>query len=340
MAAKATVKDVQRLFLQAVLSRGVLSGKMAQTLWAKSKDAVMAADNTLDIPHSGTREDWDEFVVKVNQALDPLDLEFRTLQEETSGREMYAIVNRKGDEIAQMATDYTPGEIAFFKAMVEQIMLAPRDSFSISSLAALREVSALKPKSNMSKTQAEIVLASFVAKGWLLKSKRGRYSLSTRALLELQPYLKSTYPDEIIECLICLGMMTKGVSCPTANCQVRMHYHCFAKYAARNRKCPTCDSDWPGADPHEMKPVGEAAVRDGDDGKRRVRKSVENSDDDEEEDENLDDEPSQPRTQQSRKTKSKPAADESMEGNEEEDEGEESNTPVKTQGKRRSSRRS
>jgi hypothetical protein len=27
-------------------------------------------------------------------------------------------VNRKGDEIAQMATDYTPNEIAFFKAIV------------------------------------------------------------------------------------------------------------------------------------------------------------------------------------------------------------------------------
>jgi RNAse (barnase) inhibitor barstar len=32
-------------------------------------------------------------VVKVNQALNPLDLEFRHLQEETSGREMYAIVS-------------------------------------------------------------------------------------------------------------------------------------------------------------------------------------------------------------------------------------------------------
>jgi hypothetical protein len=52
---------------------------------------------------------------------------------------------------------------------VEQIMLAPNSSYSISSLAALREVNALT--SPMSKTQAESVLASFVAKGWLLKSK-------------------------------------------------------------------------------------------------------------------------------------------------------------------------
>lgn len=109
---------------------------------------------------------------------------------------------------------------------VEQIMLAPNSSYSISSLAALREVNALT--SPMSKTQAESVLASFVTKGWLLKSKlrlpflsprmrtllnstnnllyprrKGRFSLSPRALLELQPYLKSTYPDEILDCTIC-----------------------------------------------------------------------------------------------------------------------------------------
>jgi len=52
---------------------------------------------------------------------------------------------------------------------VEQIILAPNSSYSISSLAALREVNALT--SPMTKTQAESVLASFVAKGWLLKSK-------------------------------------------------------------------------------------------------------------------------------------------------------------------------
>jgi len=48
-------------------------------------------------------------------------------------------------------------------------MLAPHEAFSVSSLAALRELSAIK--SNMSKTQAEVVLGSFVAKGWLLKSR-------------------------------------------------------------------------------------------------------------------------------------------------------------------------
>lgn len=48
-------------------------------------------------------------------------------------------------------------------------MLAPNDSYSCPSLVALREVSTLK--SNMSKAQAEIVLNSFITRGWLLKSK-------------------------------------------------------------------------------------------------------------------------------------------------------------------------
>lgn len=109
----------------------------------------------------------------------------------------------------------------FMHTKVERIMLAPHESYSISSMAALREPTSAKL--NITKSQAEIVLGSFVAKGWLLKSKwvnhssfmyiqltvdgrKGRYSLSTRSILELLPYLKSTYPEEILECTICLDV--------------------------------------------------------------------------------------------------------------------------------------
>ena len=48
-------------------------------------------------------------------------------------------------------------------------MLAPREAYSVSSFAALREVNSLK--TSMTKNHAENVLGSFVAKGWLLKSR-------------------------------------------------------------------------------------------------------------------------------------------------------------------------
>lgn len=49
-------------------------------------------------------------------------------------------------------------------------MTAPNESYSVSSLAALRELNNLEG-TKMSKSQGEIVLESFVAKGWLYKSE-------------------------------------------------------------------------------------------------------------------------------------------------------------------------
>jgi len=150
-------------------------------------------------------------------------------------------------------------------------MLAPNSSYSISSLAALREVNALT--SPMSKTQAESVLASLVAKGWLLKSKKGRYSLSPRSLLELQPYLKSTYPDEVLDCTICFEILTRGHACPRGNCRVRMHGACYEAYRRSNGKCPACNEDWGRVGNDRVVPVGEAAAPK-DDWPRRTRRSA------------------------------------------------------------------
>ncbi|KAG9318781.1 Nse1 non-SMC component of SMC5-6 complex-domain-containing protein [Chiua virens] len=276
-----TSNDVQRLFLQAIFSRGILSFKHAQVLWARCIDTVKVANPTLAVRFDESRQAWDRFVTDINIALNPLDLEFRHLSDEQTGTEMYAVVNTKDDEVAQMATDYTPLEIAYFKAVVEQIMLAPHNAYSVSSLAALREVTALK--SNMTKSQAESVLGSLVAKGWLLKSKRARYFLSTRALLELSTYLKSNYPDECQECTICMELITRGASCNTPNCPAVIHFHCFRKLRARRAACPTCSADWP-QDAKNLKPIGEAAVKDGQDEGRRVRRKSTTVSDEEEED--------------------------------------------------------
>ncbi|KAG6911470.1 hypothetical protein DXG01_014544 [Tephrocybe rancida] len=321
--------DVQRVFLQAIFSRAVVSTQLAQTLWAKSIEAVNAANPELNIQKPAGRDAWDSFVTKINKSLDSLDLEFRHLHDENTGKEMYAMVNRKGDEIAQIATEYTPAEIAFFKAIIELIMMAPRESFSASSTAALREVSAIKPKTNMTKTQAEVVLGSFVAKGWLVKSKRGRYSLSTRSLLELLPYLKSTYPDELIECTICMEILTRGIACPTNNCKTRMHYHCFTTFRRRQAACPSCRVEWPAT--HSEKPliaVGEGAAREGDDAKRWARNEASDEDEDEEEPDDEEEShatqsqsQSQPKTQRTQRArKAKVVRDESMDVDDEDGE--------------------
>ncbi|KAH0827088.1 Nse1 non-SMC component of SMC5-6 complex-domain-containing protein [Lanmaoa asiatica] len=321
--------DVQRLFLQAVFSRGILSVKHAQILWAKCIDAVKAAAPSLGIQFDDSRQAWDKFVSDINTALNPLDLEFRHLADEETGVEMYAVVNTKDDEIAQIATEYTPLEIAYFKAVVEQIMLASREAYSVSSLAALREVGSLK--SNMTKSQAEVVLGSLVAKGWLLKSRRARYSLSTRALLELLPYLKSNYPEECLECTICMEIVTRGAGCNTPNCKTKIHHHCFRKLRARRAQCPTCGTDWP-QDAKNLKLVGEAAVKDGQDEGRRTRgKSTTASDEDEESIRMDEDEPEPSLPRQSQRRGKKKAVRMDVDEDEEEDEEDGDEAPRESQ---------
>lgn len=51
-----------------------------------------AADNSIEFTQPSDKADWDAFVVKVNKSLDNLDLEFRHLLDESSGKELYAIV--------------------------------------------------------------------------------------------------------------------------------------------------------------------------------------------------------------------------------------------------------
>ncbi|KAF8902063.1 hypothetical protein CPB84DRAFT_892567 [Gymnopilus junonius] len=87
--------DVDRLFLQATLSRGILSKQLALVLWEKSVQAVNASNNALNIRFSKDDDSWNEFVSRINKSLDKLDLEFRTLHDETSGRELYGLKGRR-----------------------------------------------------------------------------------------------------------------------------------------------------------------------------------------------------------------------------------------------------
>jgi hypothetical protein len=135
-------------------------------------------------------------------------------------------------------------------------------------------------------------------------------------------------------------MVTRGVACNTLNCKTRIHHHCFAKLRARRTQCPACTKEWP-QDSKNLTPVGEAAIKDGqDEGRRLRRKSAVASDEEEEEEEFRleEDEPSQPtQSQRPGKQKQKAAA---VDVDEDEDEGDADEAPRRTQanGRRRSTR--
>lgn len=109
----------------------------------------------------------------------------------------------------------------------------------------------------------------------------GRYSLASRAILELQGYLEGEFEDSVIKCATCEVLVTvvstiffsfvsrehtadlatfdpQGSACVVPGCKGRLHKHCerrtFGRLEGDDRKCPVCAKEW------EPAPVGEESV--------------------------------------------------------------------------------
>ncbi|KAG8771397.1 hypothetical protein FRC12_003642 [Ceratobasidium sp. 428] len=276
--------DYKRLFIQAMMQRRWVSEATAKVIFKRCMAATLELNPALNFAYderSFVTEDGGSFIAEVNRDLERFDFRLSSAKDECTGETIWAIINTKQDPATMLATEYNPTEIQYFKLVVEQIVLSQNDAYSIPATAALREVSQLQGK-GITKSEAEYLLSSFVAKGWLLKSKRGRYSLSSRSLVELQNYFRETYPDEYNECASCMEPVTKGVACRTENCASRMHTHCYTAWVRargdRALECPQCKQSWRE---QNIRKVGEEAVK-GDHVHRRV---VRGGDEEEEEEE-------------------------------------------------------
>ena len=60
-----------------------------------------------------------------------------------------------------------------------------------------------KLKSSVTRAAGESLLGAFVARGWLCRSKRGRYTLAPRAIVELDGWLNAEYEDYVQKCARC-----------------------------------------------------------------------------------------------------------------------------------------
>lgn len=137
--------------------------------------------------------------------------------------------------------------------------------------------------SSLTQSQAEKVLEAMELEGWFEKStvvmgggssrnERRKviwYTLTPRALMELQQWLVDTYNHEeeaeeneneaeeneethqkIKFCKACRQIVTMGQRCPKMTCNVRLHHDCVGKMFRAQRDhetCPTCKTEWQDA---------------------------------------------------------------------------------------------
>ncbi|OAA57047.1 DNA repair protein [Niveomyces insectorum RCEF 264] len=255
-------------------------------------------------PDDITLDDFRAFVSKAQQALAPLDFDVRSAVDHVrvvgvrrgggdagpdEPERLWALVSTDPDPKAHLAVLFTPRKLAF----VHRLLTALFETYNTPRLEALcvTEQQALKlsrpartagrpSDANASSRDKGLkhsvvlaLLAALVRQGWLVRSALGFYTLSTRALLELEPLLVATWGGEendggdgndtwprIKRCAACRDLLTVGLRCAWPVCRLRLHDHCEAAFwrtqvaaaaaataesdGARRRCCPLCQTEW------------------------------------------------------------------------------------------------
>ncbi|XP_045156156.1 non-structural maintenance of chromosomes element 1 homolog isoform X2 [Echinops telfairi] len=230
--------DVHRRFLQLLMTHGVLEEQDIQRL---QKHCYMVHDR------NATVEKLEDFINNINSVLESLYIEVKKGVTEDNGRPIYALVNLATTPVSKMASDFAENELDLFRKALE--LIVDSESGFASSTNILNLVDQLKGK-KMKKKEAEQVLQKFVQNKWLIE-KEGEFTLHSRAILEMEQYIRETYPDSVKMCNICHSLLIQGQSCET--CGIRMHLPCMAKYfqSSPEPHCPHCNDYWP----HEIPEV-------------------------------------------------------------------------------------
>ncbi|XP_004450515.3 non-structural maintenance of chromosomes element 1 homolog isoform X1 [Dasypus novemcinctus] len=233
--------DVHRRFLQLLMTHGVLEECDVKRL---QKHCYKVHDC------NATVEKLEDFINNINSVLESLYIEIKKGVTEDDGRPIYALVNLATTSVSRMASDFAENELDLFRKALDLII--DSETGFASSTNILNLVDQLKGK-KMRKKEAEHVLQKFVQNKWLIE-KEGEFTLHSRAILEMEQYIRETYPDSVKICNICHSLLIQGQSCET--CGIRMHLPCVAKYFKSNSepRCPHCNDYWPHEIPEVFDP--------------------------------------------------------------------------------------
>jgi hypothetical protein len=202
----------------------------------------MITDGQTVDPSDVDTELFYSYVEAANKAISKFDFEIRSsvpqIQQPTESDSapvqpdrVWALVNSTSDPLTQLATTYSPDEIAFLKRILDFMFLTNNtvrcEAMSATQLQAVglhkvsggRQSTSNDPSQTQSAasqsltmTQAERMILNLIDEGWLQKSQRGYLSLTPRGLMELRGWLVSEYNDDratkIKNCSACKDIIT------------------------------------------------------------------------------------------------------------------------------------
>ncbi|KAJ0050744.1 hypothetical protein NL108_005125, partial [Boleophthalmus pectinirostris] len=143
----------------------------------------------------------DDFIETINSKLQPMLMQIRKGMSEDNGQQYYALVsvNMAQTDVTRMSSDYADNELELFRKTMDLIMSS--ENGKVSSTDVLNLADTLTTK-KLKKSEAEQVLKRLVQDKWL-NEKRGEFTFSIRCIIEMEPYFRRMYEDQLKMCHIC-----------------------------------------------------------------------------------------------------------------------------------------
>lgn len=235
--------DNHRRFLQSMMSISVMDEHEAKALYQYCCDVHKAQC----VP-----DKLDDFIDTINAKLQPMFMQIRKGMSEDNGQQYYVLVNMAETDITRMSSDYADNELELFRKTMDLIVSS--ESGKVSSTDVLNIADTLTTK-KLKKSEAEQVLNRLVQDKWI-NEKRGEFSLSTRCIIEMEPYIRRMYDDQVKVCHICRNIALQCQICDSPTCAIKIHNPCVARYfkGRVEPRCPACDEFWPHEIPEVRRP--------------------------------------------------------------------------------------
>uniref|UniRef100_A0A3P9MSM6 Non-structural maintenance of chromosomes element 1 homolog n=1 Tax=Poecilia reticulata TaxID=8081 RepID=A0A3P9MSM6_POERE len=157
----------------------------------------------------------DEFIEAINSRLQPMFMQIRKGMSEENGHQYYLD------------------------------LIVSSENGSASSTDILNSTDTMTSK-KLKKSETEHLLTRLVQDKWLCE-RRGEYTLSTRCIIEMEPYIRTMYQDQVKVCHICHNIAFQCQICENPSCGIKIHNPCVARYfkGRVEPRCPACDDFWP-----------------------------------------------------------------------------------------------
>lgn len=207
----------------------------------------------------------DDVVEHLNHDLGDYSLAIKPTRDQVSGDRYISFINMHPSIGTKVATTLTPAEIDHFRNVIHKLFSQKafeKNTFSV-DLADIRDAypKDARNQTNITTTQALARIQSLVDLGWFVvvplslrtvdSPKLYSYTLSTRALAELETYIKSSFgapnEDEVASlrlCDQCKQIWTLGYTCSTPDCGMRYHGYCYENFVnlTKPTSCKECNA--------------------------------------------------------------------------------------------------